>query len=433
MRAASDIRRRLFDEADLRAEITVAKMRVAVAAVLVAGVMVLVLRPALGADGPTLLPGVAVAVGASAAFLVHGLGSLHVAHSGRFRPWMGWVFATMDVALLVGVLHLSLRALDLGGAWLSAVPGLWAAPLILSFGALRYNPWIQAWVLVLLLAGLLGVALVNGVEGPGAPPPPSPAELPANVMRVIMLVLTGVVLVIAAWRARKLLHRAVHEVMRRQNLTRYLPPQLAVRLAEDGEAVLVRGACVEAAVMFVDIRGFTRRTRRMPPEDVQSFLSAFRARVMAAADAHHGVVDKFIGDAAMIVFGAPVARPDAAAEAIACARAVLAETDRWSEALEKGGAAPVAVGIGLHWGTVFCGAVGTEERLEFTVLGDTVNVAARLQEECKTTGLSFVASREVLAEAGETPEGWVAMAPHPVRGRDGDLTLFGQKPYAAAS
>lgn len=435
MHAAASIPHHLFAEAEIRAEATVAKLRAVVAAVLLAGVVVVILRPALAEPDPALMPSVLTALGSSGAFLLHGGLTLTVVRSGRFRRWMGWVFATVDVALVTGSVWLGLAVTDLAGGWLIAIPSLWVAPLILGFGALRYNPWIQAWVTILLVGALAVLAALAG-PGPvpaGGPPPAMLAEPAPNVMRLIMLALAGGVLVVAAWRARVLLSRAFDEVRRRHNLTRFLPPQLAGRLAEQGLAEITRGTRRTAAVMFVDIRGFTRRAEAMEPEAVSVFLGEFRRRVTACADGHHGVVDKFIGDAALIVFGAPIPSAAAAADALACARALLAEADGWSEALVAEGRAPVAIGIGLHHGEVFCGAVGTAERLEFTVLGDVVNVAARLQDECKRTGLSLVASRELLEAAGEAPVGWVAMAPHPVRGRDGNLTLFGQRPYAAAS
>ncbi|WP_404385991.1 adenylate/guanylate cyclase domain-containing protein [Caenispirillum salinarum] len=424
--------RRILLEAEIKAERTVAKLRLLVGAVLVTGVLGLVVPPAIEAHDEALLPQIAVAVGSSVAFLVLGVATWLVVRRGTYRPWMGWVFSTLDVILLTGSLALALRVTELPGPWLVIMPALWASPVILAFGTLRYNPWLQGY-LTLLLCGVIGLLGLMGAGDPLPAGPPGLVEPPPNAMRLVMLVLLGLVLVVASIRARKLLKRMAEETEHRINLTRYLPRQLAGRLADEGVEALKRGAQQPAAVMFVDIRGFTARTRGMPPEGVSTFVSAFRARVTAEAEAHDGVVDKFIGDAALIVFGIPNRSADAARRALSCARAILAEVDGWSEEMTAAGDAPVAVGIGLHHGDVFVGAVGTADRLEFTVLGDTVNVAARLQDECKVHGLSLIASREALAAAGEAPRGWVTVPPHPVRGRDGDLDLYGQKPYAAAS
>lgn len=426
-----DTTRRLFSEAHVAAERTVAKLRVAVAVVMVAGVMALVVQPALAEHDPALEPQVTIAVWSSAAFLLHGLLTYGVVRSGRYRSWMAWVFATVDVALLLGSLTLVLGVTSLAGAWLPAVPVLWLAPLILAFGALRYDPWVQGWVTLLLVGGLLGLGFQAGPVTQAAAPASLVEESP-NLMRVVMLLLSGAVLVVSARRARGLLARAVEEFRRRQNLTRYLPPQIADRLADASMEEITRGSRQPAAVLFTDIRGFTRRAEAMTPEAVGAFVSEFRRRVTACADAHDGVVDKFIGDAAMVVFGVPDPDDAAARNAIACARGLLALVDQWNEDLARAGDAPVAVGVGVHWGEVFCGAVGDRERLEFTVLGDTVNVAARLQDECKTRGLSLIVSAEALEQAGEAPLGWVAVPPQPLRGRDGDIRLFGHKPYTAS-
>jgi adenylate cyclase len=122
------------------------------------------------------------------------------------------------------------------------------------------------------------------------------------------------------------------------------------------------------AVMFVDIRGFTTLAETMDP-DTGRLLADFRRFVVATATRCDGVVDKFIGDAAMLVLGLPSPRPDDARRALTCARALLAGTpDEWARDLEAtGGNGAIELGVGLHAGDAFCGAVGDETRLEFTV------------------------------------------------------------------
>jgi adenylate cyclase len=147
-----------------------------------------------------------------------------------------------------------------------------------------------------------------------------------------------------------------------------------------------------------------------------------------------GVVDKFIGDAAMLVFGLPSPRPDDARRALSCARALLAGTPgewaRGPEATSRNGA--IELGIGLHAGDAFCGAVGDETRLEFTVLGDTVNVAARLEQETKAVGLPLVVSRAFLAAAGERVDGrnWQQLGARTLRGRTQPVDLLGARPFS---
>jgi adenylate cyclase len=132
-------------------------------------------------------------------------------------------------------------------------------------------------------------------------------------------------------------------------------------------------------VLFVDIVGFTRLCEELRPERCIALLRSFHARMARCVFAHGGTLDKYIGDGVMATFGTLEPRADDAARALACAEAMLAEVTRWNAKRVARGAAPVAVGIGLHHGPVTVGNVGDERQLEFTAIGDTVNVANRLE------------------------------------------------------
>ena len=142
-----------------------------------------------------------------------------------------------------------------------------------------------------------------------------------------------------------------------------------------------------------------------------------------------GVVDKFIGDSAMVVFGVPEPGPRDAANALDGARAKLAGVVSWNGERGATGDDAVRIGVGVHWGRVFRGAVGDTSRLEFTMLGDTVNVAARLEEATKRAGFPLVVSDALLMAAGLDPtaeDGWVALPDTAIRGRDGDVRHYGR-------
>src|SRR4029077_12413472 len=183
-----------------------------------------------------------------------------------------------------------------------------------------------------------------------------------------------------------------------------LPAEIAGQLAESGLAALRGGRRQAVAVMFVDIRGFTRRAETMDPAATGRLLADFRRFVVATATRCEGVVDKFVGDSAMRVFGLPAPRPDDARRALTCALALLAGTPgECARDLDAtGGREALELGIGLHAGDAFCGAVGDETRLEFTVLGDTVNVAARLEQETKAGGRPPVGPRRVPGPRGDS-------------------------------
>lgn len=219
---------------------------------------------------------------------------------------------------------------------------------------------------------------------------------------------------------------------RRVNLGRYLDPAIGAWLADNSPETVRAGARHDVGILFTDIRGFTRRSEGLDPAALGRFVGEFRACVAAAAAAHGGVIDKFIGDAAMVLFGVPHPRDCAAADALACAQELLARVAAWNAERAERGEDAVRIGVGVHWGPVFCGAVGDEVRLEYTVLGDTVNVAARLQDETKSAGVPLVASRAALAASGAVDDtgrpsapGWIALPGKALRGRDGVMELYG--------
>jgi adenylate cyclase len=152
------------------------------------------------------------------------------------------------------------------------------------------------------------------------------------------------------------------------------------------------GATCEVSALFVDVVGSTELARAHSPERVVALLNEFFAAVVGAVHDHDGLVNKFEGDAALCVFGAPVAQPDHAARALACARDLHARID----ALDCG----LDAAIGVACGTVVAGYVGAEARFEYTVIGDPVNEAARLTELAKQHAERLLVSGETVESAG---------------------------------
>lgn len=415
----------LLREAEVRAERTVGALRMAVSVALALTFLVAVLGTV--PENNAMLERQLLAAGATlGSYFLFGAVTVRLAGRHPAWPWLGWVFAAADVLFVAINVHLTARNTGLPTNFGAGFPVIWLAPLILAFGALRYNPWLQGFQVALLAAGL--VAMIAAGDLHDVPQAETPAALgyffgvPPNAMRGAMLLLAGAVLVLAAARARALLRRALDEARRRANLTRYLPPQIAGRLAETSAAELRAGRRQSVTVLFCDVRGFTARAERMDPAELSAFVNGFRAAVTRAAERTGGVIDKFVGDGAMLVFGVPEPRPDDAARAVACARLLPREVAAWNP--------EVRVGVGLHHGPVFCGAVGDDGRLEYTVLGDTVNVAARLEQLTKEAGFAVVASADALEAAGERPEeaGWTALPAEPLRGRNQPVKLFGATP-----
>ncbi|HJU17879.1 MAG TPA: adenylate/guanylate cyclase domain-containing protein [Stellaceae bacterium] len=168
------------------------------------------------------------------------------------------------------------------------------------------------------------------------------------------------------------------------NLARYFSPNLVETLAERDEPLgAVRRETV--AVLFADIVGFTHMTERMMPEAVVAMLRRFHERMTAKIFACGGTVEKYIGDAIFAVFGLPNAGgPADAANALDCADRMLAALDIWNRERTRHGEPVLAIGLGLNYGPAVIGDVGSEHGLSFTVIGDMVNIAHRLQGLTRT-------------------------------------------------
>ncbi len=422
----------LTREAEIRAERIVAVVRIGVGTML-ALVFGLSVLPAVLATGTGPLRQIVMALVTIGGFVALGLLSRRLARPDRWRPAYAWIFGTIDVLLFLANVASTVVNMGMPTNLIPLAPALWLLPIVLASGTLRYDPWLQTWLGVLAVGGLAAIGLIAYRFDPL----PLDAldlgflyHLPPTVIRLAMASAFATILVVAAWRSRALLARALEEGRRRAEVTRFLPGPVAERLAAVGLDALLAGRRQRVVVMFADIRGFTTLAEEMAPEAVGAALAAFRARVVDVAERHGGVIDKFIGDGAMIVFGVPDPRPDDAVRALACAIDLLEAV----AALSTGRIAAVwnglRIGIGVHAGEAWCGAIGDERRLEFTVVGDTVNTAARLESAGKEAGFALLASADLTRAAGLAPDApdWTDLPAMALRGRSHpiDVRAYGR-------
>jgi len=183
------------------------------------------------------------------------------------------------------------------------------------------------------------------------------------------------------------------EVEHRVSLSRFLSPAAVEEVLSGRMALKMDGTTAEVTVLFADIRGFTTLSTQMPPEEIVRFLNSFFGEAVDAIEKHHGVVDKFIGDCVMAIWGAP---QPGEADARNAVKAALELAERASRIVVNG--VPLGIGIGLHSGVAVVGAIGSRQRLDFTAIGATVNVAARLCGVAKSG--QVLCSAETLRRAG---------------------------------
>ena len=202
----------------------------------------------------------------------------------------------------------------------------------------------------------------------------------------------------------------------KEALGKVVSPRVAKELLDGG--LSLGGDRREVVVLFSDIRGFTSRSDGEDPERIVSDLNAYFTRMVEIVHDHGGVVDKFIGDGMMAIFGLEPSE-DSEEQAMNAARAML----RALPEIEADLSLPISIGIGLHLGQVIAGNIGSPDRLEFTVIGDTVNTAARLEGLCKEVGASLLFSDAMRARMPESGE-WVEQGEWPIRGKREPLKVW---------
>jgi adenylate cyclase len=172
--------------------------------------------------------------------------------------------------------------------------------------------------------------------------------------------------------------RIRRETLVRSNFERYFAPQLAERIASSPEGIQLGGDKRPVAVLFSDIRGFTALSETMKPDEMASLLTEYFTEMVECVFRHGGTLDKFMGDAVMAQWGAPLGMSDDADRAMHAALDMMTALETLNRRWEAEGRPRLEIGIGLNYGEAFAGNIGSERRLEFTVIGDTVNTASRL-------------------------------------------------------
>jgi adenylate cyclase len=202
---------------------------------------------------------------------------------------------------------------------------------------------------------------------------------------VLVLLVIAIVNIVAEYVIEGRARRAVISLF-----GQYVAPQLVARMTHDPHNVPLESQDKELTILFADIRGFTRMAESMDPQQLRDFLNRFLTAMTEVIHAHDGTVDKYIGDAVMAFWGAPVDDPQHADRAVAAAIAMQDEVARLNEEFETIGLPRLRVGIGINTGVVRVGDMGSRLRRSYTVIGDAVNLAARLEGLSKRFDLPIV-------------------------------------------
>ncbi len=271
---------RLVLEAEIEAERTLSIVRIGIALILATWAFSVAGFGQQAAPTSGLPPGLVIGV-----LLLIGVASYALSGIHSARLWGTYLFAVLDAGVIATSAWLILEGGGLSGNWIPAVPPIWAVPLLLAVGALRYEPWALIWSTFLFIGSLLLLAFFLGFDRAGptevATSPGHLFALPPTIARALLLCLTGLVAALAVQRARSVLIRGVREATRRANLSRFLPAEIAPLLEPSEPSDWRKGRRQVATIMFVDIRNSTSRAEGLDPRRLSVLISSFRRRVLA--------------------------------------------------------------------------------------------------------------------------------------------------------
>ena len=233
-------------------------------------------------------------------------------------------------------------------------------------------------------------------------------------LAVILAIVVG-----RLWKQRKVLQRRVERSAQeleklQRSFARFAPAELVERIIETG--MLERGERREVTVMFTDIRDFTRISEQQDPAVVIEVLNGYFSAMSEVIRSHHGHITRIMGDGIMGVFGALERNPWLALDAVEAAVGMKKALCQYNEGLRERGFPELGIGVGIHSGTVVAGVVGSDELLEFTVMGDVVNVASRIEGLTRQLNTDILVTNEVRSRIGDRFD-MIEMPPVSIKGK----------------
>jgi adenylate cyclase len=216
--------------------------------------------------------------------------------------------------------------------------------------------------------------------------------------------------------------RLAREEVARANYARFLPEYVVKQILENPDSFKLGGVNQTITLLFSDIRGFTRLSEHAPPEKVVQLLNRYFSVMSEIIFRHSGTLDKYIGDGMMAFFGAPTGSVEDASNAVAAAVEMQCAMKEINDELRATGFAEISIGIGLHTGEATVGYIGSERRSEYTAIGDTVNLSARLESNAKPG--QILVSEETRVAAGNMVCSFVSRDPLTVKNREQPVRIF---------
>ena len=291
--------------------------------------------------------------------------------------------------------------------------------IILSALSLDFRLSVFAGVVAAF--GYIALVLIHRHElpiGPGN----APERLIAYYVRPVLLLGGGVIAGLVAARIRAGILRSLHASEERRRIVQMFGQHVSPAVVNQllAQPTGIQSELRDVCILVFDIRNFTTFSETASPDAVVDYLNRLWGKAVGIVNRHHGIVNKFLGDGFMAVFGAPLVMGNHCQNAINAARELVADVKR---ATDAGEIPPTRIGIGLHSGEALVGNIGSAERREYTVIGDVVNVAFRIEQLNKELNSSFLVSESVQEGAGNLGKA-ESSASIPIRGRTAPVRIY---------
>ena len=381
-------------------------------------------------------------------FAVLGWCALLTAQSSWGKPWHQYAFVSADFMLLTFTLVYPnpLVPLDYPPQFALRLGTFVYFFVLLAGLAYAYQPRLGRWGVIsavvswaVCLAWRFSLpdtiwrqeeelSMANAIASQSEP---TFIDVGVRMQEVVVLLIVAGLLSLAVARSRAVALRQVKLARERENLGRYFPRKTAQLLADRSDP-FSNPSESQAAVLFADLVAFTAWSERHTPRENIDILREIHALLAEVVFRHNGTLDKFIGDGVMATFGTPEPTSADASNALAAIVEMTEAFDRWQITREEGKGRNLRLAVGVHYGPVVIGNIGSKDRLEFAVLGDTVNVASRLESATRTVGCRALASRALidaaLAEGHshgvENLKKMTEHGPIALRGRNAEIDVY---------
>ena len=330
------------------------------------------------------------------AYFLFTLLRLWLAYRISLPGWFLLVSIVIDMGLLFGLIwSFHIQYMQPASFYLKA-PTLLYVFIFIALRALRFEPRFVIAAGIAAALGWLGLVLYVIRVDPSdnmitrdyvAYLTSNTVLLGAEFDKMISIIVVALILGAALIRGRRLLVRAVAESAAAQELSRFFAPEIAKRIrGSDQEIAAGTGEVREAAIVNFDMRGFTKFAESHGPDEVMSLLGEYQRLIVPVIQKHGGSIDKFLGDGIMATFGASKPSKTYAADAVRAVEEAIAAAKAWQAGNEAGGRPAPRVNGAIATGRIVFGAIGDETRLEYTVIGDAVNLSAKLESFNKLMG-----------------------------------------------